>query len=433
MARRQWFDLPDKTTPLSASFLNDLEARKPEVDHLAVNVKDYGAIGDGLADDTAAIAAAMVAGYGKSVYFPAGVYIYDTGIDAAYPNTRIYGAGKGASELKYTGSGVALTWGQGISTPNMQFVLQDIRIRGTSSATCGLYLDTFQDFTLINCDVIGFATGYGIWVDNTNSGISINTDVRQNLVGWRVGNFSNHNTYIGGQCTDNGYAVHVYSECNNNTWYHTNFDSQYDFFAVYLQAGQFNSIDHCWFESNRSGASTAAVFIGDQNDVTSSHFNRIVNNWFVEVDVIYMVRVYRGQENLIAGNVHSGTGSTALVRTDAPNAINTQVYDNVKGTSMLVQDTGVGTRGRGVGFSFDAVASAGTIAIPPGADVVSITGTTTITTITASYVGRHVTLVLSGVCQITDGSNLKLNGNFTGPGAITLACDGTNWWENRGT
>lgn len=36
------------------------------------NVKDYGAKGNGIADDTAAISAAISAG--KSAYFPAGTY-----------------------------------------------------------------------------------------------------------------------------------------------------------------------------------------------------------------------------------------------------------------------------------------------------------------------------------------------------------------------
>lgn len=39
---------------------------------LAINVKDYGAVGDGETDDTAAIVAAMQAG--STLYFPPGTY-----------------------------------------------------------------------------------------------------------------------------------------------------------------------------------------------------------------------------------------------------------------------------------------------------------------------------------------------------------------------
>lgn len=76
------------------------------------------------------------------------------------------------------------------------------------------------------------------------------------------------------------------------------------------------------------------------------------------------------------------------------------------------------------------VASATTTTLP-GGSVVLVSGTTTITSVTASYAGRVVTLVFSGALTFTDGSNLQLAGNFvtTGNDTITLACDGSNWYE----
>lgn len=40
-----------------------------------INIKDYGAVGDGATDDTAAIKLAFAAGAGKSVYIPSGTYL----------------------------------------------------------------------------------------------------------------------------------------------------------------------------------------------------------------------------------------------------------------------------------------------------------------------------------------------------------------------
>lgn len=78
-----------------------------------------------------------------------------------------------------------------------------------------------------------------------------------------------------------------------------------------------------------------------------------------------------------------------------------------------------------------SVASAATITLPPGPDVVTVTGTTTITSVAAGQTGRRVTLVFSGALTFTDGSNLKLAGNFvtTADDTISLVCDGTNWIE----
>jgi hypothetical protein len=76
-------------------------------------------------------------------------------------------------------------------------------------------------------------------------------------------------------------------------------------------------------------------------------------------------------------------------------------------------------------------ASAATVTLPISSDLHTISGTTTITSIAASWVGRRVTIVFSGILTLTDGSNLKLAGNFvtTADDSITLVCDGTNWIE----
>lgn len=90
--------------------------------------------------------------------------------------------------------------------------------------------------------------------------------------------------------------------------------------------------------------------------------------------------------------------------------------------SRLAELTGVGT-----------VASGATITLPL-ARTITVTGTTTITSITAGRDGRHVTLLIDGALQITDGSNLELAGNFVGDGAggtdvLELVAQGANWVE----
>lgn len=88
----------------------------------------------------------------------------------------------------------------------------------------------------------------------------------------------------------------------------------------------------------------------------------------------------------------------------------------------------------GWGIAPAAIASAATIAIPKTGDVYSVSGTTNITAITADagHAGRTVKLVFQGALTFTDGSNLKLAGNFvtTADDTITIATpDGTTWYE----
>ncbi|MEY4427954.1 MAG: hypothetical protein RLZZ182_643, partial [Pseudomonadota bacterium] len=77
------------------------------------------------------------------------------------------------------------------------------------------------------------------------------------------------------------------------------------------------------------------------------------------------------------------------------------------------------------------LASAATLTLPPGGEYFYITGTTGITSITVSFPERRVTLQFDDALTVTDGSNLRLAGNFstTFMDTITLICDGTNWIE----
>ena len=75
----------------------------------SVSVRDFGAVGDGTTDDTAAIAAAVLAtGYGDTLYFPAGTYKISSEIRLTKPIT-ILGAGPntpftGVSGATFSGS-----------------------------------------------------------------------------------------------------------------------------------------------------------------------------------------------------------------------------------------------------------------------------------------------------------------------------------------
>jgi len=81
------------------------------------------------------------------------------------------------------------------------------------------------------------------------------------------------------------------------------------------------------------------------------------------------------------------------------------------------------------------VASAATITLPSGADVVSVSGTTNITAITANgHSGRIITLVFQGALTVVRGAGLLVSaalGDFTATSndTLTLCCDGTTWYE----
>src|SRR5882672_11655075 len=90
------------------------------------NVLAYGAIGDGFADDTAAITAAITAmtTAGGVVYFPPGTYRCSPTAFTAISHATLLGAGPYASQITFTGSGVGWTFNncQDLVLENLAFL-----------------------------------------------------------------------------------------------------------------------------------------------------------------------------------------------------------------------------------------------------------------------------------------------------------------------
>jgi hypothetical protein len=78
-----------------------------------VNVKDFGAVGDGIADDTAALQAAFDYAFPlrRPVYIPSGTYLYSSLSEIDESNVTINGDGSNNTVLKFTGTGIALKVG----------------------------------------------------------------------------------------------------------------------------------------------------------------------------------------------------------------------------------------------------------------------------------------------------------------------------------
>ena len=140
---------------------------------------------------------------------------------------------------------------------------------------------------------------------------------------------------------------------------------------------------------------------------------------------------------IVVGNVCTDNDA-GEINVDSACSDVTLVGNNVFGSNhdaTIVVDGG-STRtklyGNSDGVTFDVASANGTITLPVVGSYFNITGTLTITAITASWPGRLVTLKTAAACTFTDGSNLKLAGNLataTADDVLTLVCDGTNWYE----
>lgn len=121
--------------PFTGSVATNVEAKLSEI----VSVKDFGAVGDGVTDDTAAIQAALdwVDDSEQTLYFPAGDYVVTAGLTAKW--CILQGDGAGASNIlfkDFTGLN-GITFSQTAEVDKSAGVLDlGLKLINSNGATC---------------------------------------------------------------------------------------------------------------------------------------------------------------------------------------------------------------------------------------------------------------------------------------------------------
>ena len=133
-----------------------------------INVKDYGALGNGTTDDTVAIQNAINANPGRVIYFPAGKYLITSAITISTSGTKIFGesmgepwrnAVRGGSCIISNSASNAIVF-DGSSTSLYGCGIQDIAIARTTSISSGIGVQLIDAiaFTCSNVFISEFFT-----------------------------------------------------------------------------------------------------------------------------------------------------------------------------------------------------------------------------------------------------------------------------------
>lgn len=319
--------------PFTGAVATNVEAKLAQI----VSVMDFGALGDGVTDDTAAIQAAIdavIASGGGTLSIPAGTYTITNSLNVSDANKiNIQGAGKNLTTINRTnntGPILVLQNASGVSNGNgYYFEWESFRLQ---YATSSLTTDT-------NAIGISFETGIGL-----NS---------YGFVNFRFTSIEINGAYV---CISNDYGAGDPPNVWGWTWddmVFANFSSR----AIYLTNGGVGGFPACkgghWYIQGRSGLTytSALVYIDSADgillDVVETNLVKINADAlfnFVGSSRSIVISIFRCEAIEIIGNaffafVFNSSGSTIL---NSVILYNVTVSDGIVASIGRITSTGYG-------------------------------------------------------------------------------------------
>jgi hypothetical protein len=365
--------------------------------------QDYGATGNGVSDDTAAVQSAItaVAGVGGVLYFPPGTYKISSALTAA-SYVELKGAGSGVSVISQTS-----TTANGISGVDLTNVkITGLSIDGPSSGSgigIALTISANPDVTFIVMDDVRVAS-FG------SHGIEIQSPV--------ASRFSRVNV------TSNGAdAWHIFgtgTSCHWNACYALNNSSGIGYHLIGLS---YSSLSGCAADSNADGyslsscTSVALTGCGTESNTTDGYIlsggsGNSLTSCFVYANNHYGIHVTGGEVNAsLNGCVeHGPTGS----------AVNFILVDS--GTSaVVVNRNGItaDSYASGTSYQLNPAGSSGEQWAPEDNGLLVALGDPWVTTATDTMIAGTIYLMKLTIRRNMTISNIWILVNSAGSGTST--------------
>ena len=251
-----------------------------------ISVKDYGAKGDGVTNDSLAFAKAFKAAFNNygTVYIPEGTYkvtgpIYIPPFNKEGNMVLIKGAGRGMTIINVTNDAPFISLDSYVGTQMIN--LQDMTIKGVGSATsttAGVFLDSTSQGFIRDVTVTGFK--YGFRISQCNAIRFEGARARYCWAGFWFENNSHEATLYG-----------VYT-------------AQNDSMDIYLHGSSKSIV----FVGGMMGYSPYAVYI----DSSSSGFFTIIGTNFENSERAFFYMPYWGRLNVINARIGWGVPSAWL-------------------------------------------------------------------------------------------------------------------------
>lgn len=315
------------------------------------NVKHFGAVGDGTADDTSAFTQAFT---NKVVYVPPGTYSL---APLVFTNEMLYGDGNSSIlSLRYpTNSGVLIT------APSPGTSIRDIHIFGntnlsfytSSVSTIGISHNAVGDGVIQNVKISAFGIGLYVYGTNNittrpqNSAYLNNTITNcQTSVSLANNNGAEYTRFIGNTLTWGWFGVRNNSAANvlcsgnkivNFEWYGVVAEPSTARGSSLYVGNIVNHTEGFYFNKANHALVACNDFLGNQKMALTDCTNVVIRENRFENSVASIMTGGRG--NIFANNSHSGTSTSWTGATD----YNLISFGNFKDGAPLAETMPVST------------------------------------------------------------------------------------------
>ena len=319
------------------------------------SVKDYGAVGDGVTDDTAAIQACLDnAVFGAGVYFPDGEYIISSVLDmTGLPRMTLYGSGWRGSSIKQVTANTS-----GIKLPvTNNMVIKDLAFYGPNIAnTTGWAIEIVGSSRCsINCCMI---EGWG-FIGSGGGGIYIKDSIIIDIIDCQIGScyYGIYNDVPVGTSYNGGVIAGCYISSiiatgfyayglNGVSFSGTTFESCFGGGVEIETSGGGISFAGCYFEANQTTGGAGEyfdIYIGSASyiagvSITGCYFNGISNH----TTDYYPIRINFAVGVFMEGNLLSTSNKFVKFKTGGAVSrihLGTCIREGVTGTSYSNTDT----------------------------------------------------------------------------------------------
>ena len=426
-----------------------------------VDVRSYGAVGDGVTDDTAAIQAAINSlTNGGTIIFPNGTYLCNSGLtisgvsgiilkgmganfDSVHGKaTKLYFQNLGNDE-----NGITISDAKGISIQDIYFWADTT---GGTGGSCILGKDS-EGLSIERCVMswprgttsygINFGTA-GVVTDCVISSELIKVDI------WCDGT----PFFIGQSCTSIGlnscyaiggaeYGYHI-SNCNYIGLYNCASDTHgkygYRFEAVASAGAYTCGGESCGYGAFLIDKGSSSIILstplgGSNNTSATANHGSLVTiggTGNIEYDIVIISPVDKSPNAATTNSIYGNSGALwTTVIGDNPTALPYRIGGNTTWRAKYL--TILGGNNNKIPKPLFLLAAEATPSVLDGNNFLT-NGTTTITHFNDGVDGQIITIVAENTITITDGTNIFLNGsiNFAmnATDTLTLICKADGKW-----